>query len=112
MQYSLSFQPETNRRGVVIDRLDVAVVLDSGEVGVGHAELFALIDVWRTFMHVLHSAKCLGRVLAMLRTVVTKPRDGPRLIMVVPIQRIPADIGESQLPLIQILFQRRQGNRS
>ncbi|MNJ71615.1 hypothetical protein D3C77_681810 [compost metagenome] len=37
---------------IVIQRLDIAVIIDRLECDVGHSDFFALINIGRTFQHV------------------------------------------------------------
>ena len=103
MQYGLDLHAQAERRSVVVERLDVAVMLDGGEVGVGHAELFALVDVRRPLCMCCTVAR-LGGILSVLGAVVAEPRHRPRLIMVVPIQRVPADIGKASCHSLRFFF--------
>jgi hypothetical protein len=83
--------------GVVVERLDVAEALDAAERRVGHPELLALVDVRRPPVQVQHRAEQLGRADAVL-AVVAEARHDPRLVVVVPVEAVPADLGEAGLP--------------
>ena len=91
------FADDTDGIGVVVERLDVPEVVDAVKWGVRHAELFALIDVRRASMQVQHCREHLRRLDA-IGTVVTESGHGTRLVVVVPVKRVPADVGESRLP--------------
>ena len=71
--------------------------LDRGERHVGHPELLALVDVRRPAVQVQDRAEQLGRAHAVL-AVVAEARHDPRLVVVVPVEAVPADVGEPGLP--------------
>ena len=83
--------------GVVVERLDVPEVVDPRERRVRHAELLALVDVRRPAVQVQHGAEQLGRAHAV-RAVVAEARHDPRLVVVVPVEAVPAALGQAALP--------------
>ena len=74
--------------GVEVGAFHVAVVVDVIEVGVGHADFFALVDVGRAAQAVQH-ARQHGRRGMVVSAVITKAAEGARLIMVVPEKGVP-----------------------
>ena len=86
--------------GVVVERLDVAEVPDRRERRVGHPELLALEDVRRPAVQVQERREQLGGRDAVL-AVVAEARHRARLVVVVPVERVPAHVGEAGLPAPQ-----------
>jgi hypothetical protein len=84
----------------VVERLDVAEVVDRRERRVGHPELFALVDVGRASVQVEDRPEQLRRADAM-DAVVAEARDGARLVVVVPVEAVPPHVRESDLPAVQ-----------
>ena len=73
---------------VEVGAFDVAVVGDVVEVGVGHADFFALIDVRRAAQHVQRACQH-GRGLNAVAAVIAEAAQGARLVVVVPKERVP-----------------------
>jgi hypothetical protein len=96
-----------HRLAVVVHRLDVLELLDTRERVVGHAEFFALVDVRRALMQVEHGGEQLRRPHPEL-TVVAEPADHARLVMVVPVEAVPADVAQPDLPAPERRLQRAQ----
>ena len=44
----------------------------------------------------------------MLRAVVAEPGHRARLIVVVPVEGVPADLAQAELPLLEVALQHRQ----
>ena len=107
-QHGLGVDAEHQCGGVVVDRLDVAVVADLVEAGVRHAELLALVDVGRAAVQVQHGREGLGGVHPVLLAVVAEARHRPWLVVVVPVERVPADVGEAHLPRLEVALEHRQ----
>ena len=84
---------------------DVAIVADVAEVRVGHADLFALIDIGRALHAVQHHRQHLRRRHPVL-AFVAKARHDARLIVVTPEQRVPRPIVHPLLPVTEQRFQR------
>ena len=82
------------RLRVVVERLDVAELVDRGEREVRHPELLALVDVRRPAVQVQDGAEHLGR----LGAAVAEARHHPRLVVVVPVEAVPAALGQPVLP--------------
>ena len=74
--------------GVEVGAFHVAVVVDVVEVGVGHADFFALVDVGRAAQAVQH-ARQHGRRGMVVFAVITKAAEGARLVVVVPKKGVP-----------------------
>ena len=81
----------------------------SSKPAVRHAELLALVDVGRAAVQVQHRRQRLGRGDAVLGAVVAEPRHRPRLVVVVPVERVPPDVGQAALPRREVALQHRQG---
>jgi hypothetical protein len=81
----------------VVERLDVAEVLDPAEREVRHAELLALVDVRRPAVQVEHGPEQLRGADAVL-PVVAVAGDDARLVVVAPVEAVPAHLGEARLP--------------
>ena len=97
--------PELADAGVVVHRLEVAVVVGATERVVRHPELLALVDVRRPAHAVQHGGQRRRRGAPVLRVVVAEPRDHPRLVVVVPVQAVPAPLREGDLPAVQGLLE-------
>ena len=72
--------------------------LDPVEARVRHPELLALVDVRRPAVQVQDRAEHLRGAHAVLGRVVAEARHDPRLVVVVPVERVPAALGEPLLP--------------
>jgi hypothetical protein len=70
---------------------DVAIIGDAAEVRIGHADLFALIDIGRALHAVQHHRQHFRRRHPVL-AFVAKARHDARLIVVTPEQRVPRPI--------------------
>jgi hypothetical protein len=81
----------------VVERLDVVEVVDRRERVVRHPELLALVDVRRPAVHVEHRAEHLGG----LGAAVAEAGDDARLVVVVPVQAVPAALGQADLPAVE-----------
>ena len=92
---------------VVVERLEVAVVVDGVEAHVGHADLLALIDVGRAAVQVQHQ-RPQRRRLVTPGGVVAEARHQPGLVVVVQVEAVPAGFGQSVLPAGQAFLQCRQ----
>ena len=92
--------------GVV--NLQVVVVLHIVEEDVGHAQLFTLVDVGGALHQVQHGAEHLGADGAVLGGVVTEAGDGARLVVVVPVQGVPAAAVQAFLPVGEDLLEVNQ----
>ena len=106
-QHLLGRLPGGDRGREVVDRLDVAELLDAGPGVVRHPELLALEDVRRAPVQVQQRGQRLGGE----RAAVPPPGDDPRLVVVVPVERVPADVGQAGLPAAQADLQRPQVQR-
>ncbi len=95
----------------VAQRLDVAEVVDGREGGVGHAQLLALVDVRRAAVQVQHRGQGLRRAHPVGGGVVTETGDDAGLVVVVPVQAVPADLAQPGLPARQRRLQLRQPQR-
>ena len=101
-----------DRLGVVVERLDVAEGLDAVERRVRHPELLALVDVRRPAVQVQDGGEHLRRAHAVLGAVVAEARDDARLVVVVPVQRVPARLREALLPAPERRLQVGQPQRA
>ena len=88
--------------------LQVVVVLHIVEEDVGHAQLFTLVDVGGALHQVQHGAQHLGADGAVLGGVVTETGDGARLVVVVPVQGVPAAAVQALLPVGEDLLEVNQ----
>ena len=104
--------PSADRLGVVVQRLDVAVGGDVDELRVRHPELLALVDVRRPAVQVQHARQRLRRGGPVLGRVVAEARHRPRLVVVVPVERVPADVGEADLPGLEVALERDEVERA
>ena len=95
---------------MVVERLDVAVVVDAGERVVRHPELLALVDVRRPTVQVQDRAEERGRAHPPL-AVVAEAGDRAGLVVVVPVERVPADLGQAGLPPRQHRLEVREPQR-
>ena len=68
-----------------------------GEREVGHAEFFALIHERGAAMQVQHGGEHLGRAPAV-GAVVAEARHDTRLVVIAPVEAVPAGVGEPRLP--------------
>ena len=84
---------------------DVLVVVDARPGHVGHAQLFALVNIGRALHQVQAGGQHLGRAFAVGRAVVAKARDDARLVVVVPVQAVPALAVQTALPTAQAGFE-------
>ncbi len=75
---------------VGIQRLHVHVLVDAGEVSVGHADLLALVHVRGALHQVQADAEHLGALLAPLGRLVAEAADCAGLVVVRPIEAVPA----------------------
>ena len=92
--------------GVEVGAFDVAVVGDVVEIGVGHADFFALVDVGRAAQH-MQGAGEHGRGLHAVAAVVAEAAQRARLVVVVPKKRVPGvACRHPRLPVAQQRFQR------
>ncbi len=83
---------------VVVERLEVGEVLQRRERVVRHADLLALVDVRRPAVQVQQGRQAGRRVAAEAGRVVPEAGDGARLVVVVPVEGVPADVGQAGLP--------------
>ena len=88
--------------------LQVVVVLHIVEEDVGHAQLFTLVDVGGALHQVQYGAQHLGADGAVLGGVVTEAGDGARLVVVVPVQGVPAAAVQALLPVGEDLLEVNQ----
>ena len=103
-------QPCPDGMRPVAERLDVAEVVDRGERVVRHPDLLTLVDVRRPPVQVQHGRQHLGR-LDPVHAVVAEPGHHPRLVVVVPVEAVPADVGEPGLPAPQRRLEVQQPQR-
>ncbi|MPM61790.1 hypothetical protein SDC9_108650 [bioreactor metagenome] len=89
---------------VHIERFDVPCFGNISDRRIGHADLFALIDVGRAFHHVQQNRQHFGAFRTVF-LVISPARKHPRQIVVVPEQGIPAVVPEFGLPFRQNPFQ-------
>jgi hypothetical protein len=87
--------------GPVIERIHVAELVDGGPREVRHPELFALVDVRRPAVQVEHGGEQLRRPHAVLGIVRAEAGDCPRLVVVIPVEAVPAPLGQAGLPAAQ-----------
>ena len=81
----------------MVAALDVADDVEVAQAGAGKAELLALVDERRTAHQVQHRAERLGRGGAML-LVPAPPADHAGLVVVAPVEAVPATVGQRVLP--------------
>ena len=74
---------------------------------VGHANLFALVDIRRSLHAMQHHRQHFCRRHAVF-TFITKARNNARLIVVTPEQGIPCHVVHSLLPVAEQCFQRHK----
>ena len=78
----------------------VAIIADVAEMRVGHANLFALIDIGRALHAVQYHRQHLRRRHPVL-ALVAEARHDARLIVVTPEQRIPRPVMHPLLPVAE-----------
>ena len=90
---------------VMVDALDVAVLVQRGKTGVGHAQFLALIDVRRAAQAMDDRAQHLGRLLPVF-ALVAKARHDARLVVVAPENSVPCVVfGHAGLPREQDILE-------
>ena len=83
---------------IEIDGFEIAILIEPGEPGVGHAQLLALVDVGGAPVHVEEKAQGLGGPGAkLLGGGVTPAGDHARLVVVVEVEAGPARLGHGLL---------------
>ena len=92
-----------------VDALDIAEVRRALERIVGHAQLFALIDIRGALQHMKTGGQHFGGSLSELRAVVAKAGDRAGLVMVMPEKAVPCRAVQLCLPAGQGLFQGGEG---
>ena len=85
-------------------RLNILVLADGIETNVGHAQLLALVDVGRALHHVEAGAQHLGRQLPV-RPVVPEAGHDAGLVVIVPVEAVPALVLQAVLPAGQDVLQ-------
>ena len=65
---------------------------------VRHAELFALVDVRRAAVQVQHRGRASWPTRTRCSPSSPNRRHRPRLVVVVPVEAVPADVGQARLP--------------
>ncbi|CAH0322719.1 hypothetical protein SRABI128_04971 [Microbacterium sp. Bi128] len=86
---------------VVVEDLDVAVIADRAERHVGHAQFFTLVDVGRAAVQVQDAGQHFGGERAVSGAVVAEAGHGAGLVVVAPVQAVPARLGQPVLPAAQ-----------
>lgn len=80
------------RLAIIIDGFNVAEILDTVKLSVDHSNFFTLINVRRTLMKIQNSGEKF-RGLHVILAVISKARDGTRLIVVTQVQTVPFMVG-------------------
>jgi hypothetical protein len=83
-------------------------VLNARPSHIAHAQLFALVHIRRALHQVQAGGQHLGRAFTVSRAVVAKTRDDARLVVIVPVQAVPALTVQAALPAAQAGLQVRQ----
>ena len=84
--------------------LDVLVGFNVEPFHIGHSQLFTLVNEGCTLHHVQARGQHFGRTYTV-NACITKSRNCPRLIVVTPVQTVPACAMQTGLPAAEAGFQ-------